>query len=134
MTPCGAIGTPPFRRTVPATHDCVPRLRAAVVDYVRAAGLPAALVEDVRLAVSEAITNVVVHAYADFDVPGPLHLTADVRDGELTVTIADEGRGLAARADSPGAGLGLAIITQLASDVELSRGDGTGTRVRMTFG
>ena len=37
------------------------------------------------------------------------------------------------RADSPGAGLGLPIIAQLAAAVEISHGAGDGTRLKMTF-
>jgi anti-sigma regulatory factor (Ser/Thr protein kinase) len=74
---------------------------------------------DVTLAVSEACTNVVVHAYPD-GAPGVLDVEAEVED-DLCVVVRDEGRGFAPRPDSPGAGLGVPLIAALAQRVELRR-------------
>jgi len=49
--------------SVPAFAESVPRVRESVADFVRNHGMPEPRVQDVRLAVSEAITNAVVHAY-----------------------------------------------------------------------
>ncbi|HEY2282664.1 MAG TPA: ATP-binding protein [Solirubrobacteraceae bacterium] len=87
---------------------------------------------DVRLAVTEACSNVVVHAYAD-DAPGPLEVLATVRDGALTVIVRDEGPGIAPHPDSPGLGLGLPLIASLAESVQLGRDEQERTEVCMTF-
>ena len=58
---------------------------------------------DVKLAVTEACTNVVVHAYPDGD--GPMSVSAGLSRGALTVVVSDEGRGILPRPDSPGLGL-----------------------------
>ena len=121
-----------FNETRPATAESVPLLRTAVADFLFAAGTVETLVQTVKLAVSEALTNVVLHAYPEGD-PGPVAVTATIEDGIVEVTIADEGRGMVPRADSPGAGLGLPIIAQLAAAVEISHGAGDGTRLKMTF-
>lgn len=124
--------TPPLRQSVLATPDSIRRLRSATVEHLRTAGLDAAVVELAQLAVSEAVTNAVLHAYEDAPGPGPIHLAVDVRDATVVVTVADEGGGMAPRMDSPGAGLGLPIIANIATTVEMAHGD-RGTRVRMTF-
>jgi serine/threonine-protein kinase RsbW len=86
---------------------------------------------DVKLAVTEACTNVVVHAYGEDE--GPMAVSAALRDGRLTVVVADEGRGIVPRPDSPGLGLGLPLIATLAESLELGTGDADETEVRMTF-
>lgn len=86
---------------------------------------------DVKLAVTEACTNVVVHAYPDG--PGPMSVSADLQAGALTVVVSDEGRGILPRPDSPGLGLGLPLIATLASSLELGTDDESRTEVRMTF-
>ncbi len=86
---------------------------------------------DVKLAVTEACTNVVVHAYAGTE--GPMEIAAALRDGKLAIAIRDEGRGMLPRPDSPGLGLGLPLIATLADTLELGRSDDDRTEVRMTF-
>jgi len=87
---------------------------------------------DIKLAVTEACTNVVVHAYED-DAPGSLEVDASIEDGCLTVVIRDSGRGIVPRPDSPGLGLGLPLIATLAESLELGTDDRDRTEVRMTF-
>lgn len=121
-----------FEQSRAATSDSVPALRTAVAQFLASAGAPDAMVQTVKLAVSEALTNVVLHAYPDTD-PGPVSVTAVLDGNAVEVVISDEGRGMVPRADSPGAGLGLPIIAQLAAAVEISHGAGDGTRLKMSF-
>lgn len=87
---------------------------------------------DIRLAVTEACTNVVVHAYTD-DEDGPLEVEARLAGDDLTVVVRDRGKGIAPRPDSPGLGLGLPLIASLADSVKLGH-DGDGhTEVLMGF-
>ncbi|MHB1537260.1 MAG: ATP-binding protein [Solirubrobacteraceae bacterium] len=87
---------------------------------------------DIRLAVTEACTNVVVHAYPD-DEDGPLEVEARLAGGELVIFVRDRGRGIAPRPDSPGLGLGLPLIASLADDVKLGRDERGHTEVQMGF-
>jgi serine/threonine-protein kinase RsbW len=121
-----------FEDSRSATADSVPALRTAVAEFLADCGTAEAMVQTVKLAVSEALTNVVLHAYPDGQ-PGPVAVTAIVDGAVVEVVISDEGRGMVPRADSPGAGLGLPIIAQLAAAVEISHGAGDGTRLRMSF-
>ena len=87
------------------------------------------------LAVSEAVANVVVHAYRGRDAgaeAGYVHVTATFEGAELVVAIADEGVGMTPRVDSPGAGLGLPIIATLADRFEIQQLPG-GTQLVLAF-
>lgn len=90
------------------------------------------VLDDIRLAVSEACANVVVHAYPD-DVDGLLVVQVFAGEDEISVSVRDHGTGMAPRADSPGLGVGLPLIASLARSLELAAGHGGGTEVRMTF-
>jgi anti-sigma regulatory factor (Ser/Thr protein kinase) len=126
----------PARRlseTLPAVPASTPRLRRAVTRFAVAAGANAATVENVSLAVSEAITNAIVHAYADRDEPGIVRVTAVIENGSVHITVSDDGRGMVPRLDSPGLGLGLPLIGQTADAFDVHRSDGGGTELRMSF-
>jgi anti-sigma regulatory factor (Ser/Thr protein kinase) len=89
----------------------------------------------VALAVSEAVANVVVHAYRNQDPgsePGEVHVTVTVDGEELLVSVADEGMGMRPRPDSPGAGLGLPIMATLADRFEAKQ-QRRGTRLLLGF-
>jgi anti-sigma regulatory factor (Ser/Thr protein kinase) len=122
---------PPLRATDTARPEAVPLLRGAVARYLAGAGLTGKLVAVVKLAVSEAVTNAVVHAYVDCDEAGPVSVTTEVSQTEVLVTVADEGCGMRPRVDSPGAGLGLPLIMQVATTVQVTQS--SGTLVTMSF-
>ncbi len=85
---------------------------------------------DVRLAVSEACANVVVHAYPQ-RADGPLHVDVALGEERLTVTVRDHGE--SDHVDQNSTGLGLALIAALAETVQIDRAKQDGTAVRMTF-
>jgi serine/threonine-protein kinase RsbW len=91
----------------------------------------------IRLAVTEACTNAVVHAYVGAE-PGTLTVSAELLDDDeprtLRIVVTDDGRGIVPRLDSPGIGFGLPIIAQVAEAFELRSAHGTGgTEVCMRF-
>jgi anti-sigma regulatory factor (Ser/Thr protein kinase) len=90
------------------------------------------ILSNIRLAVTEACTNVVVHAYPH-DQEGQLEVRATLRGGELEVVVRDEGPGIGPRPNSPGLGLGLPLIVSLTQSVQLGRDEKERTEVRMTF-
>lgn len=120
--------------TLRAVPDAVPELRRRAVAFAKANGASEDVAYSVALAVSETVTNAVVHAYAGRE-PGPVVVRCRV-DGEgLVIEVVDEGSGIAARDDSPGIGQGLALVGALARTLEIkSRPDGAGTVVTMSFG
>ena len=90
------------------------------------------MLEAARLAVSEAVSNVVVHSYSDAS-PGAFMVRVEWDGGELRVTVRDQGCGMAPRMDSPGAGLGLPLIASLADSFSVTAPADGGTEVVMTF-
>jgi stage II sporulation protein AB (anti-sigma F factor) len=114
-----------------ATPAAVPGVRRAVVDFAELHGVGVG--PDVALAVSEAITNAVLHAYRD-GVAGEVRVVACAEPTRLVVVVRDYGCGMKPNPDSPGLGLGLAVIGRLATELNIERPDeGGGTRLRMCF-
>jgi serine/threonine-protein kinase RsbW len=122
---------PDLELTLPARPENVAVARHAIGGFADVLEVPDQTLADVKLAVTEACTNVVVHAYPHGE--GPMGLRASVDDGLLRVVVVDEGRGILPRADSPGLGLGLPLIATLAESLELGSGVNEETEVRMTF-
>jgi serine/threonine-protein kinase RsbW len=129
----GAGPPSPLQRTLAAVPESVPVLRGAVTEFARTAGASPLVLEQIRLAVSEAVTNVVIHAYVGAPEPGQVHVDAHVDDETVNVVVADDGRGIVPRVDSPGLGLGLALIAQAADHLDVHDGDPRGTELRMAF-
>jgi len=123
----------PLRRTLPAVPASVPVLRAAVAEFVSAAGVGAPHIDAVKLAVSEAVTNAVMHAYVDAAEPGDVRVDTCLRDGEIRVVVSDDGMGMMPRLDSPGLGVGLPFIADTADTLDIASGEGGGTVLRMSF-
>jgi anti-sigma regulatory factor (Ser/Thr protein kinase) len=118
----------------PARPESVGLLRRELVAYARAIGASEETCEAVTLAVSEALTNAVVHAYVDRE-PGELVVEAwPDSDGHLVVVVCDEGPGMQPRIDSPGLGFGLSIMAQMATDVRVTNRPQTqGAMVMLRF-
>jgi anti-sigma regulatory factor (Ser/Thr protein kinase) len=123
---------PDLEISIPARAENVSIVRHVLGGLGDALGLDPEVLADIKLAVSEACANVVVHAYPD-DGGGLLDLDVTAGERTLGVVVRDHGRGMAPRADSPGLGVGLPLIASLAETLELSNGTDGGTEVRMTF-
>ena len=106
----------------------VAEARAAVTAFAQSAGATADALAAVSLAVSEAVTNAVLHAYLDRDTPGTVEVRAHSEDEKVVVVVADEGRGMLPRTDSPGLGLGLPLIAQMTQSLEVHDRQGGGPR------
>jgi serine/threonine-protein kinase RsbW len=126
-----AVMTPDLELTVPARPENVAVVRHAMGGLGDAADVSDQVLADIKLAVTEACTNVVVHAYPNGE--GPLGVRASVEDQLVTIVVVDRGRGITPRPDSPGLGLGLPLIATLADSLELGTGAAGETEVRMTF-
>lgn len=85
---------------------------------------------DVRLAVTEACANVVVHAYPHRE-DGPLQVEVDIAEDQLAVTVRDEGSGMEEPGESRG--LGLALMSALAETMHVTHDEHGHTAVHMTF-
>jgi GAF domain-containing protein/anti-sigma regulatory factor (Ser/Thr protein kinase) len=117
--------------------DAVPpsirELRGEVTAFARGHGVEEEILAGIALAVSEAATNAVLHAFVDSE-PGTVRMVAQTASGELVVRIVDDGRGMQPRSDSPGLGLGLPTIGRLTTSLDIREGaSGAGTEICMTF-
>jgi len=121
-----------LRRSLPADPSAPSAARRAVKDFLRAHGADPGALSDVLLAVSEVVTNCVVHAYRG-QSGGKVDLEARRTGDSLVLSVADDGSGIAPRHDSPGLGLGLPLVGRVAERVDISAQAGGGTLVSMSF-
>jgi serine/threonine-protein kinase RsbW len=128
----GEAMTPDMELALAARAENIAIVRHALGGFGEAFAVPEPKLSDIRLAVTEACANVVVHAYPEGD-EGPMEVVASMRGDELTVLVRDWGRGIKPRPDSPGLGLGLSLIAALAEQVQLGHDSNEHTEVRMTF-
>jgi anti-sigma regulatory factor (Ser/Thr protein kinase) len=119
---------PSLHERLPATSTSVAAARTAVKRFVRGLDVDA---DDVVLAVSEAVANVVRHAYPG-NSRGVVELTGRAGPTDVTLEIRDHGQGLDGDRPTGGAGFGLPIIRRLAARVEL-RDTGDGVTLTMAF-
>ena len=117
--------------SLPAAPATVGRARHAVAEMAAAAGVQSDVLDAIRLAVSEAVTNIVLYAYSAND--GDVHVTAELAGDELRVLVADDGRGIHAGPDSRGLGLGLALMSKICDGFSVLDRAGHGTELRLRF-
>jgi len=119
-----------FEASVPGTPLGVRMVRSEMTALAAGCGMDANAVADVGLAVTEAATNAVMHAYAAAE--GELTVSAVARDGALEIVIGDAGTGFVEARDSPGLGVGLSIIATVAERLRIVSNPG-GTEIHMAF-
>jgi serine/threonine-protein kinase RsbW len=126
----------PVRLSLPAQPRSIAVVRRALEAIAEELALPRRLIEDMRLAVTEACTNVVRHAYDDDERENANALRVELLPSEqgMQVIVEDRGRGLGPSPDANGPGLGLPLIAALTSAVQVSHGaDDRGSRIAMSF-
>jgi anti-sigma regulatory factor (Ser/Thr protein kinase) len=121
----------PLEVSLPAVPVSVRTARETVAGIAASLGARDAVIDDARLCVSEATTNVVRHAYRDCS--GDLDIRIETSDRELTVIVRDAGIGLAAFQSEGELGHGLRIIEQLTKRCAVTSVPGMGTEIVMVF-
>jgi anti-sigma regulatory factor (Ser/Thr protein kinase) len=129
---------PEVRLRMPARPEGVGVVRQALAGMADALAFDPGVLGDMKMAVTEACTNVVVHAYAgvDGDGHGLLEIDLLAEESGMTVVVRDHGSGIksgGARASTPALGLGLPLIAALSDTFEVRGSAGGGTEVRMSF-
>ena len=125
--------------TIPAKAEYITlgRLALTGIARIRQEPLSPEVLGDLKLALTEACTNSVRHAYGDGD--GLVEILYELHEDRLVVEVSDEGEGFEPRADgaSPAdqeelaeGGLGIAIIEALSDEFEIREGDRGGSRLR----
>lgn len=127
-----------IRLEMEALPDNVALARVTVASFATQLDFTLEEVEDIRVAVSEAVTNSVVHAYSGGT--GKVVVEGE-HDGEtLTLVISDLGKGIhdvtlarqpAYTTDPERMGLGFAIMESFSDELEVTSTPGRGTTVRM---
>ena len=122
--------------TIPAKPEYITLGRLALTGLSRLRPVPDDTLADLKLALTEACTNSVRHAYGE-ERAGTVEIVYRFRPDRLEIEVADDGVGF--DPDRPASesqslaegGLGIAIIRSLADEVEIGGGsDGRGSRLR----
>jgi len=133
----------PSEDTIELTIPCHPRYlgvaRLLVGGLGAQAGLSVDDVDDLKVAVSEAVTNVMDHAYGG-GTEGRVLVRYRPAAGELAVEIEDTGAGFdPARLPSggppkpgPEGGLGLYLVRELTDSMKIESAPGSGTKITIT--
>lgn len=128
-----------IRLTIPAKPEYITlgRLALTGIARLRAEPLPQEVLGDLKLALTEACTNSVRHAYGDGE--GVVEILYELHADRLVVQVTDQGEGFEppaepstalAEEDLSEGGLGIAIIEALADEFEIGEADGGGSRLR----
>lgn len=95
-------------------------------------------VEEIKVAISEAVSNIVLHAYPERD--GMMYMQAAIAGGQLVLEVWDEGIGIAdlqaarqpsSSSDPERMGLGFMFMESFMDELHVESSEGHGTRVRM---
>jgi serine/threonine-protein kinase RsbW len=132
----GSNGALTVRLTIPARAEYITLCRLALTGIGRLRSLSDELLADLKLALTEAASNSVRHAYAD-DRVGFVEVSYELHPDRLVIEVTDEGEGFDP-ADAKGrpdelseGGLGIAIIRAIADQVEIgAQPGGKGSRLR----
>lgn len=96
-------------------------------------------IDEIKIATSEAVSNAVVHGYKGGS--GPIRLILDIIDGDLVISVEDEGVGMAdidwaiqpthTTEPEDRMGLGLAFMHEYMHDIQIQSKPNEGTAIRM---
>lgn len=124
------------RLTIPAKAEYVTLGRLALTGIARLRPVSEEELADLKLALTEAVSNSVRHAYGDGET-GVVQISYELRADRIAIEVADDGEGFAPALDSANGGelaeggLGIAIIRAVADDFELDASPGRrGSRLR----
>jgi len=125
------------RLTIPARAEYITLCRLALTGLAGLRPLSDELVADLKLALTEAASNSVRHAYGE--AGGAVEIAYELYADRLVIEVSDDGEGFDHEVENdPGdlenlseGGLGIAIIRAIADEFELTRGaGGRGSRLR----
>lgn len=130
-------GAPTIRLTIPAKAEYITLVRLALSGLSQSRRLSDETLGDLKLAVTEACSNSVRHAYRD-GREGSVEVIYELYEDRLVIEVCDDGDGFSVREREPTdvrhlteGGLGIAIIRELADELELGpRDGGQGSRLR----
>ena len=122
------------RLTIPAKAEYIALCRLALAGISHLREITDETLYDLKLALTEACTNSVRHAY-EAGSEGSVQIVYELSEEDISIEVIDEGEGFvldeAAEGDHMSeSGLGIAIIRSLADELEIEPGEGRGSRLR----
>ena len=124
------------RLTIPAKAEYITLGRLALTAIARVRPLSEETLSDIKLALTEACTNSVRHAYREGRA-GTVEILYQIEPDRLVVEVADDGQGFEpadlggrGNGDLSEGGLGIAIIRAVADEVEIDERESGGSRLR----
>ena len=124
--------------TIPARAEFIALCRLALTGLARTRALPPEVVADLKLALTEACSNSVRHAYGE-GREGVVEIRYELDDDRIRVEVSDGGHGFdPVLVERPSeeideGGLGIAIIRAVTDELDIARGpEGQGSRLRFT--
>jgi serine/threonine-protein kinase RsbW len=127
------------RLTFPAKPEYITLSRLALTGLSRVRPFPEDTLADLKLALTEATSNSVRHAYGEED--GHVEISFQLWQDRLVVEVSDDGAGFDPSTDEPDGsgddelsegGLGIAIIRSIADELEIAARPSGGSRLRFT--
>lgn len=114
--------------------------RVAVAAFVSQLDPTIEEITDIKTAVSEAVTNAIIHGYGKND--GTVIIEAEINDNEVKISIEDKGVGIenidlarqplyTSRPDLERSGMGFTVMETFMDQLEVESKAGTGTKVVM---
>ncbi len=121
-----------LHKSYPAVREAIAGIRHDVAAVVSFLGANEEAVERVRLAVSEAATNIVQNVFEH--TSGRIHVKLSrTREGQIAVTVADDPNGALRRRVGAGRGLGFMVMRECADTLEVRHPLTGGVEVEMHF-
>ena len=124
------------RLTIPAKAEYITLGRLALTAIARVRPLSDETLSDLKLALTEACTNSVRHAYRE-GRGGQVEIVYQIEPDRLIVEVTDEGQGFEpsnvagyGNGDLNEGGLGIAIIRAVSDEVEIGTRESGGSRLR----
>lgn len=131
-----------FKFSIPALSRNESFARAAISAFVSQLDPTVEELSDIKAAVSEAVTNCIVHAYADREAVGVIDITARICGQKIYIKIKDKGCGIVdiqqamqplytSKPEEERSGLGFAVMESCCDKLTVRSTAGKGTTVTL---
>jgi len=128
--------TDAFKFIVPGKPEYVGTVRIAVSHVASHAGFDIEAIDDIKVAVSEACTNIILHSHDHTDFSYEVDIEREEK--AITIAVMDHGVGFETGnyvepvpGETRGSGMGIFILRALMDEVDIKSEVGVGTRIRM---
>ena len=117
----------------PAQPTRLAEIRHDVAVAATSCGADENALQQIGLAVTEAVSNAILHGYRDHAAGGDVRVAVRPTDDFLDITVGDDGGGICPGAESPGLGLGLSLMAHEADSFGIRTSPHEGTEISLRF-